>query len=159
MLESSLILGEFRRSIDERFRVSVPTELLEGLLDDQDATLVKERPGCCSLWKRSVWKERLTSNVRVIESKLSADRMYHRSRDLQKLGRLLSTRHRDIQIAGRGRIFIPEGFREFLNIEPGSEIFIVGAAICIEIWSIDAWRNCLDEQIPEFSGLLEDLAQ
>ena len=159
MLESSLILGEFRRSIDERYRVSIPTELLEALLNDQDAVLVKERPGCCSLWQHKAWQEQLTSNLQVIESKIKANRMDARLPDLQKFGRLLSTRHRDIQIAGRGRILIPEGFREFLMAEPGTDLLIVGAAVCIEIWNIDAWRNCLNEQIPDFSGLLEELAQ
>ena len=77
---------------------------------------------------------------------------------VQLLGRLLSTRHREVQIAGRGRLSIPEGFREFLGIEENGEAIVVGAAVCVEIWRPDAWINYLDEQIPQFGNLVEQLA-
>jgi len=160
MTDSTLILGEIRRSMDDRFRVSIPMELVEKLnLDGEAAVIVKERPGCLSLWRADAGKAQLDSNLQIIESKLRANRMTARSSQLQTLGRLLSTRHRDVPIAGRGRLVIPEGFREFIAAEPGGDVLIVGAAICIEIWRIDAWRNCLDEQIPSFADLLEELAQ
>ena len=160
MADSTLILGEFKRTIDDRFRLSIPTELTEKLdLQDGNAVLVKERPGCLSLWRADAWKSQLESNMQVIESKLRANRIAARSTQLQKLGRLLSTRHRDVVIAGRGRLVIPEGFREFISAEPGGDALVVGAAVCIEIWRVDAWRECLDEQIPTFADLLEQLVQ
>ena len=160
MTDFSLILGEFRRSLDERFRLSIPTELIEKLgLDNSEAVLVKERPGCLSLWRADAWKAKLESNIQIIESKVRANRMSARSRELQTLGRLLSTRHRDVTLAGRNRLVIPEGFREFISAEPGTDVLVVGAAVCIEIWRVEEWRNCLDEQIPNFVDLLEELAQ
>ena len=160
MTDFSLILGEFRRSLDERFRLSIPTELIEKLgLDNSEAVLVKERPGCSSLWRADAWKAKLESNIQIIESKVRANRMSARSRELQTLGRLLSTRHRDVTLAGRNRLVIPEGFREFISAEPGTDVLVVGAAVCIEIWRVEEWRNCLDEQIPNFADLLEGLAQ
>ena len=159
MTDFSLILGEFRRSLDERFRLSIPTELIEKLgLDNSEAVLVKERPGCLSLWRADAWKAKLESNIQIIESKVRANRMSARSRELQTLGRLLSTRHRDVTLAGRNRLVIPEGFREFISAEPGTDVLVVGAAVCIEIWRVEEWRNCLDEQIPNFADLLEGLA-
>lgn len=160
MTDSSLILGEFRRTLDDRFRLSIPPELIEKLdLDNSEAVLVKERPGCLSLWRADAWKAKLESNIQIIESKVRANRMSARSRELQTLGRLLSTRHRDVALAGRNRLVIPEGFREFILADPGSDVLVVGAAVCIEIWRVEAWRNCLDEQIPNFADLLEELAQ
>ena len=160
MTDFSLILGEFRRSLDDRFRLSIPTELIEKLdLDKSEAVLVKERPGCLSLWRADAWKAKLESNIQIIESKVRANRMSARSRELQTLGRLLSTRHRDVTLAGRNRLVIPEGFREFISAEPGTDVLVVGAAVCIEIWRVEEWRNCLDEQIPNFADLLEGLAQ
>ena len=160
MTDFSLILGEFRRSLDERFRLSIPTELIEKLeLDNSEAVLVKERPGCLSLWRADAWKAKLETNIQIIESKVRANRMSARSRELQTLGRLLSTRHRDVTLAGRNRLVIPEGFREFISAEPGTDVLVVGAAVCIEIWRVEEWRNCLDEQIPNFADLLEGLAQ
>ncbi len=53
---------------------------------------------------------------------------------------------------------IPEGFREFLGVEPGGEVMVVGAAVCIEIWNSRDWIDYLKEGIPEFGSLLDELA-
>ena len=74
------------------------------------------------------------------------------------LGRLLSTRHKSVPIAGRGRLLIPEGFRQFLGVEPGGEVLVIGAAVCVEVWRPDAWVGYLDENIPEFRRLFDELA-
>ncbi len=129
-----LILGEFRRTVDDRFRLSVPTELLELMRDaDEGCVLVKERPGALSLWQAARWRSQLAGAVQVLEAKWQSGRLNNRLHDLQDVGRLLSTRHRDVQLAGRGRLVIPEGFREFLGVEAGHDVMLVGAAVCIEI--------------------------
>jgi MraZ protein len=153
-----LILGEFRRAIDERFRLSIPAELLEPLAEGGHAcVLAKERPGSLSLWNATTWGDRLDDSVRVVQSKLQGRRLESRTEELQLLGRLLSTRHREVQVAGRGRLLIPEGFREFLGVEPGGEVMVIGAAVCVEIWNPHEWISHLREKIPEFGKLLNDL--
>lgn len=108
------ILGEFTRAIDDRYRVSIPGELVEALLDSQaDCTLVKEQPGCLSIWQSTSWQEKHEAAVDLVKSKIRAGRLQGQSRSLQSFGRLLSTRHRQIQLGGRGRLLVPEGFREF----------------------------------------------
>jgi MraZ protein len=51
------ILGEFQRTLDERYRLSLPAELLAQFGDDAECILAKERPGCLSLWKADVWQQ------------------------------------------------------------------------------------------------------
>ena len=116
---AEFLLGEFRRSVDERFRLSVPQSLVEELT---------------------------AAGAELFLAKV------------QQLGRLLSTRHKSVELAGRGRLLLPEGFREFLGVEPGGDVLVVGAAVCVEIWRPDAWTACLDEQIPEFRQLLDELS-
>jgi MraZ protein len=153
------ILGEFRRAVDDRFRLSMPTELLEPLAaEGLDFILAKERPGSLSLWSTTTWQQRLDSGVQLVQSKIQAGKLEGRLEDVQLLGRLLSTRHRNVQLAGRGRLLIPEGFREFLAVEPGGEVMLVGAAVCIEIWNPRDWVSYLNEQMPRFGKLLEELA-
>ncbi len=157
---SKLILGEFRRTVDDRFRLSIPSELSAHWdAENFNGVLAKERPGCLSLWQSDQWQHHLESGVRVVESKLLAGRLGERVAEVQLLGRLLSTRHRPVQLAGRGRLLIPEGFREFLGVEPGGEVLVVGAAVCVEIWRVDAWLEHLQEQIPRFGEILEDLSR
>ncbi len=160
--KDSLILGEFPRTLDERFRISVPSELTAVWAGEEterlECVLAKERPGCLSLWHAPAWQTQLESSLDVVRSKWTAGRLGDRLAQMQTLGRLLSARHRPIQLAGRGRLVVPEGFREFLAAEPGSEVMIVGAAICIEIWQREAWLRCLQEEIPQFTKILDELS-
>lgn len=162
------MLGEFRRSIDERYRLSIPAELADSFFRGAttpaevaepaaDCVLVKERPGCLSLWSANLWKEKLDSGVELVKSKMKAGRLEGRIEEVQMLGRLLSTRHRPVQLDDRGRLLVPEGFREFLGVAAGEEVMIVGAAVAIEIWRPNAWLSYLEDRIPEFRELFESL--
>lgn len=153
------ILGEFQRTLDERYRLSIPSELGDLLLTDStDCFLAKERPGCLSLWNAQVWQEKLDQGVELIRQKMRAGKLEGKLSQVQLLGRLLSTRHRPVQLAGRGRLLIPEGFREFLGVEPGGEVLVVGAAVCVEIWNPPAWLKYLDRRIPKFRRLFDQLS-
>lgn len=153
-----LLLGESVRTLDERFRVSVPVELADQMAaKDGHCVLAKELPGCLSLWNAADWHGRMEEGVRVVEAKILARRLDGRLDEVQRLGRLLSTRHRKVQLAGRGRLVIPEGFREFLGVEPNGSVLVIGAAVCIEVWRPDAWHIQIGREIPEFRGLLDRL--
>ncbi|MEM8865734.1 MAG: division/cell wall cluster transcriptional repressor MraZ [Planctomycetota bacterium] len=157
--DSSLIVGEASRSIDDRHRLSLPADMVAGLGGDNcECLLAKERPGCLSLWSRDRWQQKLDEEVGLVRSKISAGRLDGRIAEVQSLGRLLSTRQRPVQLAARGRLVVPEGFREFLGVEPGNAVMIVGAAVCIEIWKPETWADCIGQQMPEFRQLLDELA-
>ncbi len=164
-----LVFGEFRRSLDERYRLSIPGELMDQLGiaqsgmepgdgEEAEFTLAKERPGCLSLWLDETWKKKLADGTDIVRSKVRAGKLQDQLGELQLLGRLLSTRHKQVQIAGRGRLLVPEGFREFLRVEPGGDVMVVGAAVCIEIWQPTAWVEYLDRRMPAFRKLFDKLS-
>jgi transcriptional regulator MraZ len=158
-VSSQFIHGEFIRTLDERFRLSIPQELLDSLAAaNNNCMLVKERPGCLSLWPADVWIQRSQAAIELIHAKLRAGKLQDRLPEVQHLGRLLSTRHKPVQLAGRGRLLISEGFREFLQIAAGGECAIIGAAVCIEIWNPASWRAHLETELPSFQTLFEKLA-
>ena len=64
----------------------------------------------------------------------------------------------EVQLAGRGRLVLPEGFREFLGVEPGGETMVVGAAVCVEIWHPERWSSYVGEEMPAFRQLLDRLS-
>jgi MraZ protein len=153
------ILGEFQRILDDRYRLSIPSELVDLLTGEAaDCILAKERPGCLSLWAAEIWQTRLDEGVELIKRKMQAGKLEGRIGQVQLLGRLLSTRHKVVQLAGRGRLLIPEGFREFLGVEPGGEVLVVGAAVCIEIWKPAAWVQYLEGRMPKFRRLFDQLS-
>ena len=77
----------------------------------------------------------------------------------RQLGRLLSTRHRTAPIAGRGRLAIPDSFRDFLGVEPGGEVLVVGAAVCVEVWRPERWAEHIGHEMPEFRQLFDELTK
>ncbi len=171
--DTTVLTGEATRTLDERYRLNLPAEFVQALSSDgskgvnpKEATtrtaaeclLAKERPGCLSLWNREQWEVKQEQTTELVRSKLQSGRLDRQLDQVQKLGRLLSTRQRVVPIAGRGRLVVPEGFRELLGVEPGGTVVIVGAAICVELWHPTAWGEMIGEQMPTFRELFEELA-
>lgn len=158
MAAADLLIGEFVRTVDERFRLAIPPELLEPLLaSGSRLVLAKERAGCLSLWPAALWKPRIDAAIDVVRSKLQAGLLTQRVGQVQDLGRLLSTRHKVVSVAERGRFVVPEGFREFLAVEPGADVMVVGAAVCVELWQPAAWNTYVTSEMPEFRRRIDEL--
>lgn len=158
MADGQLITGEYKRTLDDRFRLSLPTEWVDAITDSQGQTiLVKERYGCLSLWSAQEWQERIDQGVELIKQKIKAGRLEQRWSEVQRLGRLLSTRQTTLQLANRSRLLIPESFRGFLGVQPNQEVMVVGAVVCLEIWNPEAWLETLKEDMPDFNPLFKEL--
>jgi MraZ protein len=168
-MQSALILGEFECTLDERFRLTIPQSLAELLTQSSNTSsstrcmLAKERQGCLSLWSAESWEQKLNARVKLVEQKLQADSFGDdRIAQVQLLGRLLSTRHQAVELRGRSRLLIPEGFRKFLGVErdpPENQVLVVGAAVCIEIWKPAAWLAYLEQRMPRFRKLFHRLSR
>jgi len=155
---ADLLIGEFVRTLDERSRLALPPELLAPLLAGGPRLVIaKERAGCLSLWSAAEWKPRLDAAVDVLRSKMQAGLLTQRVGQLQDLGRLLSTRHRTVSLAQRGRLVLPEGFRDFLGVEPGTDLMVVGAAVCVELWQPAAWSAYVTSEMPGFRRRIDEL--
>ncbi len=159
MADETFITGEHKRTIDERFRISLPTDLAQAVTDEAGETiLAKERYGCLSLWRAQDWQRRLSDGVGLIRQKIQAGRMEQRWGEVQRLGRLLSTRSKTVKLSNRSRLLVPEGYREFLDVPANQEVMVVGAAICVEIWNPECWLDVLKQDMPEFGPLFQGLA-
>ena len=67
-----------------------------------------------------------------------------------------------MELRGRGRLLIPEGFRKFLGAErdpPENEVVVVGAGVCVEIWKPAAWLAYLQQRDAAFRRLFHRLSQ
>ena len=152
------LIGEFVRTLDERYRLALPPELVDPLLaDGSRLVLAKERAGCLSIWSAARWKPRIDAAVDVVRSKLQAGLLTQRMGEVQQLGRLLSTRQQTVTLAGRSRLVVPEGFRDLLGVEPGGSLMVVGAAVCIELWQPAAWNAYVTSEMPGFRQRIDDL--
>jgi len=159
MASAPLITGEVKRTLDERFRITLPVEMAEAVVDKSgEVILTKERYGCLSLWPAAEWREREQAGVSLIQQKIEAGRMEQRWSDVQRLGRMLSTRSQTVKLTNRSRLLVPEGFRQFLDVPAGEEVMLIGAVICVEIWKPTAWLENLKQEMPQFGELFQELA-
>ena len=84
------IIGEFPRTLDDRYRIQVPGEIIAALVNEDaenHCILAKERPGALSLWNAMIWQEKLDAGVELVKSKIRAGRLEGRVEDVQKSGR------------------------------------------------------------------------
>ena len=158
MSAESLITGEIKRTLDERFRLSLPPEMAGAVTDAEGRCIIaKERYGCLSLWPAAEWLRRFEEGVSLIRQKIRIGRLEDRWNDVQRLGRMISSRYRTVNLGDRSRLLLPEGFREFLDVGPNQEVMVVGAAICVELWKPAAWLEVLKEEMPRFGPLFREL--
>ncbi len=140
--------------------MTLTPEFAKAVTDEEGHTiLAKERYGCVSLWSARDWQKRLDEGLAVIRQKIEARRLEQRWGDVQRLGRLLSTRSESVQLANRSRLLIPEGFREFLGVAANQDVVVVGAVICVEIWHPSAWLDTLKAEMPGFGPLFRELSE
>lgn len=159
MPPETFITGEAKRTVDDRFRLTLPAEMARAVTDETGECIVaKERAGCLSLWRAADWQQRIDDGVSLIRQKIQAGRMEQKWGDVQRLGRLISTRYHTVKLANRSRLLIPEGFREFLDVQANQDVMVVGAVICVEIWNPQSWLETLRQDMPEFGPLFKELS-
>ncbi len=159
MSSELFITGEERRTVDERFRITLPADMAQAVTDEDGKTLInKERYGCLSLWRASDWQRRHNAGVAVLKQKIQSGRMEQKWDEVQRLGRLLSTRSQTVQLANRARLLIPDAFRDFLGVTANQDVMVVGAVVCVEIWSLSAWMETLKAEMPGFNPLFKELS-
>jgi MraZ protein len=153
------ILGEFRRTLDDRYRLAIPGELAELLTHGgAECILAKERSGCLSLWSAALWQGKLQQRIQLIQQKMRLGDLDRRIAQVQLLGRLLSTRHTELLLDKQARLLVPKEFRDFLGAEPGGEVMVVGAAVCVEIWNPASWLGYVERRMPKFRRLFYQLS-
>jgi MraZ protein len=152
--------GEHTRTLDERHRFSVPSEWVERLGDESGkCVMAKERPGCLSLWNAAQWEAKLEARAELIEQKFRLGQLDQRIGQVQMFGRLWSTRQRPVEFRSGGRLLVPDGFREFLGVEPGGGLMVIGAAVCVEVWNPKAWVKYLEGRMSKFRRLFDHLSK
>jgi DNA-binding transcriptional regulator/RsmH inhibitor MraZ len=62
-------------------------------------------------------------------------------RSMRRFGALSSPE----SISNQGRITLPQAFREYAATAAGSEVWVVGVEIGIEIWNAERWAEELDK--------------
>ena len=125
--------GSYERSIDDKWRVSLPPEF-RNRSEADDRCVLGRVPGspCLGLWRQKSYDaayRRLEQEVRTRES----------GHDLL---RWFSAHNYPVRPDAQGRVVVPEPLREILDVDLANKdtsVFVAGVGERIELWNSDAW--------------------
>lgn len=132
---SAVFLGQYERSLDEKSRLAIPSELRNGL--GHGAVLTRSFDNCLCIYPAAKWET-----------------LAQAANDLQDLRPEARTRARALfsgavacDFDKQGRVVIPAFLREYAGIT--GDVTVAGVGSRVEIWSREAWNA----QTQSFGGL------
>jgi MraZ protein len=140
-----MFLGRYEHTIDEKGRITIPSEYREALGDSVYVT--QGFDGNLQAFPAEMFK-RMSDQVRSISFLAANSRL---------LRRLLFSNAKQIKFDNAGRILIPNFLRVTANLEETA--IVVGMGEYFELWSPDNWNaqqvslNDIDANEQRFSAL------
>lgn len=141
-----LLTGEYRNTLDEKGRVSLPSKLRTELSGRLIVTQSFDR--CLWLYTAEEWKK-LSS--KIMESSSPFD-----SKNLLVLRRFISPAQ-EVEIDKVGRLSIPQSLRDYAGLK--KDCVILGVNKYVEIWDAEIYKNYLAENADSLSEAIEVLKE
>ena len=142
---STLFLGEFEHSIDDKGRLAVPARFRAALEDGLVITRGVDR--CLVIWATDSWRT-MAERIQSLNAWQG---------DVRRLQRHFFSGAVPAQPDKLGRIVIPQYLRTYAQLE--ADVVVVGLADRIEIWARSEWERERDRAERESVDLAEHLAR
>jgi len=141
----SILTGEFRNTLDEKGRLSLPARM-RSELPGIELVLTQGIDQCLWLFPPQQWQE--------LSQKLMASTSLFQAKSRLVQRRIIAPAQ-EVEIDRLGRISIPQSLREWAGLS--RECVILGISKYIEIWSADEYRKYLEDNKDEFLSAAEEL--
>jgi len=142
-----MLTGEFRVTLDEKGRISLPAGLRKEI-DDPSLRITKGHDNCLSLYTLSKWETLVSTQI--------AENTDPFSRKDRSLLRRIIGPSQEIEVDKAGRIPIPQSLREFANLS--KDCIVLGQISYIEIWDEERYLKYLETSGDEFEEASEELS-
>ena len=120
-----MFIGEYRHSLDDKCRVTIPSKYREKL--GNLFVLTKGLDGCLFIYALNEWN--------LFEQKLK--NLPLTNTNARKLVRFFLSGAVECTFDKQGRILIPQNLRVYSQIE--RDIVFIGMSSRIEVWSVEKW--------------------
>ena len=138
-----MFFGEFRHSIDDKGRLSIPSKL-RTLCGDK-VYVTKGNDGCLAVYTQEGWDE-FYSELQTLPKTKKKVRFYVR---------MVTSRVRDCTFDKLGRINIPQTLRDEASLD--KDCVIIGVGDHMEIWDQATWDQAYEENEENFDDYAEEL--
>jgi len=140
-----MLIGEYRYSIDDKKRVSVPARWQVEL--GKKVIVTRGLDGCLFLFSQKEWKK-LVDKI----SKLPLGQ-----RDSRGFQRMMLSGAMEVSIDSLGRILIPDYLKKYADLK--KKVVIVGLYNHIEIWDETRWEEYQSRSEKEVGDMAERLSE
>jgi MraZ protein len=140
-----LFTGNIERSIDDKHRLSIPTEMRCGFAMGSGPSVVYASPGGAGsifLWPEATFESMANS----LDQSLLPDE------EVMEYEQLLFSQTKRIEVDKAGRIRLPESLLEFANIK--NQVVVIGVRDHLELRTPEQWNASLEEKLPKLQQIL-----
>lgn len=122
-----MLIGEYKHTLDEKKRISIPSKFRTEL--GKRIVITKGLDNCLSLYSIKDWNK--------IAAQVGG--LGFTQADARNLNRFLLASAHEVSIDSVGRILIPENLCSFANIK--TKVVFAGIYNRVEIWDESAWEE------------------
>lgn len=135
-----LFCGQDNCSIDANGRVKFSPRFIRDFSDRCDGNIVLHclPEGAVAVYPEDVYERMRGADPRRAE-KAGASALHRR--ELRRFGAL----SQQDTISAQGRVTIPNAYRAYAGLSPGSEAVVVGVEIGVEVWNAERWAAELSD--------------
>ncbi|MEX1247375.1 MAG: division/cell wall cluster transcriptional repressor MraZ [Anaerolineales bacterium] len=121
-----MFLGEYRHSVDDKGRLTVPFRYRQ-LLEDGGGYITEGIDPNLLVWQKDTF-ERMAQAIQALS---------FTDKEVREFGRLFFSSADRVQPDGSGRILVPQFLRDKHSLN--GEVVLVGAGLYFEVWSPAEW--------------------
>ncbi len=145
-----MFVGRALHTVDAKGRLSIPAHFRGGLAPEGEGTpMLTIQPQCLVLYPTGAWKE--------IEERLMSLSPFRP--EARRLRRLWLGNAERAPLDRQGRILIPPFMRRKADLEPETEVSLVGAGRYIELWNSARDQEEWSEAMSQFDELSAAVAR
>jgi MraZ protein len=140
-----MLLGEYRHTLDDKNRVSLPAKIRKIL--GKKIIITRGLDRCLSVYSFAEWKK--------FSDALSG--LSFNQSDSRAFTRFMIASATETDIDSAGRILIPDFLKQYANL--GNKVIVAGVKNRLELWNEDAWNTYTQSVEQNIETLAEGLNQ
>jgi len=138
----SMFIGEYRHSLDDKNRLTIPSKLRDEL--KHDFILTRGLDGCLFIYPKDEW-ENIISKYRELPN----------TKDARNFMRFFLSGAVTCDLDKQGRINIPQPLKEHASLN--KDCVIIGVNERLEVWDKDSWESFVKDNEEGFTDLADKL--
>ena len=141
-----LLTGEYRVTLDDKSRISLPA-FLRRCLNETSVYLTEGEENCLRLYPFNNWNEMINDIMKNTETLSAKDR---------NLRRRIIGSSQEVEIDKAGRIPVAQNYREHARLS--KDCVVLGQVDYIEIWDETLYRSYKETSNEEYAAASEELS-